>query len=134
MIKGHRMNLYKYKSLSDQTIDHLLDIIERNNLYFCHGKLLNDPFEGTIIGDKITQNLFQNSAILSLSRTNDNLLMWSHYAKSHYGFCFGFNHSKILESVNQNLNQLNESFLSHGNVLYSNTPPSVQKPLHQVDA
>lgn len=28
--------------------------------------------------------------ILSLTSKNDNLLMWSHYAASHYGFCVGF--------------------------------------------
>lgn len=31
------------------------------------------------------------SGILSVTPINDNILMWSHYANSHKGFCVGFN-------------------------------------------
>ncbi|HGY1053520.1 TPA: DUF2971 domain-containing protein, partial [Aeromonas salmonicida subsp. pectinolytica] len=40
---------------------------------------------------------------VSLSRNNTNILMWSHYADSHKGFCIGFsrqnNYFKVAESV-----------------------------------
>lgn len=41
---------------------------------------------GISIIDKINNNL----GILSLSKTKNNLLMWSHYADSHKGFVIGF--------------------------------------------
>lgn len=125
--------LYKYKGLSDKTTNHVIDLITEQ-LFFCHAKLLNDPYEGRIIGESMTQNLFQNTAVLSLSRTYDNLLMWSHYANSHYGFCFGFDNDKILESVNKDLDKLKEPFFEHGDVLYSSSMPKVTTSLANTTA
>lgn len=36
-----------------------------------------------------------NFGIFSLSRQCDNILMWSHYADSHKGFCVGFDKDKL---------------------------------------
>lgn len=36
------------------------------------------------------KELDKNFGIISLSAVWDNILMWSHYAKSHKGFCIGF--------------------------------------------
>ena len=35
--------------------------------------------------------------ILSLSKINNDVLMWSHYADNHKGFCIGFNLSKFMD-------------------------------------
>lgn len=35
--------------------------------------------------------------VFSLSKDNNNLLMWSHYADSHRGYCIGFDHKMLLE-------------------------------------
>lgn len=37
--------------------------------------------------------------IFSLSSKSDNLLMWSHYAKAHTGFCIGFCKYELFETV-----------------------------------
>jgi hypothetical protein len=89
------------------------------------GKLLNDPFEGQIIGDKHIQNLFQNAGVLSLSRVNDNLLMWSHYGNSHNGLCYGFDKNILIESIWKDVEPSGETFFDHGDVLYTNAPPNV---------
>lgn len=67
---------------------------------------------------------FQNSAlekeheiadkilgIISMSATWNNLLMWSHYAKDHTGYCVGFNENKLMNSG---------LFKSGGMVMYPN--------------
>jgi hypothetical protein len=36
--------------------------------------------------------------IISMSATWNNLLMWSHYAKEHKGYCVGFNENKMMNS------------------------------------
>lgn len=40
--------------------------------------------------EKFKEDNFKNFGILSLTSKKDNLLMWSHYANSHKGFCIGF--------------------------------------------
>lgn len=43
------------------------------------------------------QYVFHQKRIFSLSSIYDNILMWSHYANSHRGFCVGFNIKRIEE-------------------------------------
>lgn len=82
--------LYKYKSLSINTLSSLLD----NYLYFSSPKQLNDPFD--VASEKLEKNftdleLQKNDfKLFSLSQTNNNKLMWSHYAKEHTGICIGY--------------------------------------------
>jgi hypothetical protein len=38
-------------------------------------------------------------SICSLTRKNNDLLMWAHYAKSHTGFCIGFNKVELYKST-----------------------------------
>lgn len=40
-------------------------------------------------------NLLKNYGVCSLSSSRESILMWSHYADSHKGFCIGFNTSNI---------------------------------------
>lgn len=40
----------------------------------------------------------KNNGVFSLSPINDNLLLWSHYANSHTGFCVGFDSVKLFDS------------------------------------
>lgn len=44
-------------------------------------------------GSELIKTLGDKHGILSLSRTNKNLLMWSHYSSSHAGYVLGFNDS-----------------------------------------
>ncbi|MBN8678106.1 MAG: DUF2971 domain-containing protein [Chitinophagales bacterium] len=53
--------------------------------------------------------------ICSLTSKNDNLLMWSHYANSHKGFCIGFDKFELYETTQGMV----------GNISYSNTFPTM---------
>jgi hypothetical protein len=54
--------------------------------------------------------------ILSLSSRYDSILMWSHYAEFHKGFCIGFNETKLRES---------SMFGKGGPVVYNNEFPKI---------
>lgn len=53
--------------------------------------------------------------ICSLTSKNDNLLMWSHYANSHKGFCIGFDKFQLYETTQGMI----------GNISYSTTFPTI---------
>ena len=87
------MELYKYRGLNN--IEYALDLFIEQRLYAANFKNLNDPMEGRFVykkseltkaqlrmirGEKAKYN------IVSLSRTPDNMLMWSYYAEGHTGF------------------------------------------------
>ena len=59
---------------------------------------LSNPLK---LRDSILKNReksINNSGILCMSKSNDNLLMWSHYANAHAGVCLGFTpHEKSLQ-------------------------------------
>lgn len=79
--------LYKYLSLSENRINWLIDIIEKDHIFLSDGKEFNDPFDVSISekDEKIKkQNKFK---ILCLTSSYRNRLMWAHYADSHKGVC-----------------------------------------------
>lgn len=45
------------------------------------------------------ETFLNKEGILSLSERNDSILMWSHYANYHKGFCIGFNNSLGLDDL-----------------------------------
>jgi len=44
------------------------------------------------------EDLDQRMGVFSLSKHNDDILMWGHYAKSHKGYCLGFFTQELLKS------------------------------------
>ena len=105
--------LYKYRSLNARSLSILTD----DELYYANYRTLNDPFELAFEVDvtyradskkvkpeaidqlkrKIKSNIQScfrpNLGLLSLAARNDELLMWSHYAEGHTGFCLEFDTS-----------------------------------------
>ena len=78
--------LYKYRSLDN--FKNFIDIILKNRLYAAKYKDLNDPMEGQYyyrtgeLDRNIRDRLAEEKGELrlcSLSRVNNNELMWSHY-------------------------------------------------------
>lgn len=72
--------------LDEETVEHMLNYelqkIE-GNAYKLSKNINENPFKN--------QTKIKNSThILSLSRTNNNILMWSHYASNHEGVCLCF--------------------------------------------
>lgn len=105
-------DLYKYRKINHET----LGIFINGELYFSKAIEFNDPFdthlnmyesllafvrenakyelpEGTTIFQEICEQAAQelrNIGILSLSKNQKEILMWSHYADGHRGICLGF--------------------------------------------
>lgn len=94
MIK-ERTHYYKYRSMSN--LRYFLDILLHKRLYLASYSELNDPMEGAyrikngVKYDDSWLRLLRSEKndihICSLSKTYDNILMWSHYADSHKGCC-----------------------------------------------
>jgi len=98
---GQQMKLYKYVSTSAAKA-----ILSTRSIGFSRPSYFNDPFDTPIAMPVPTSNpidgLFahlgargkssiweENTAILSLTRTMTNMLMWAHYADSHQGVVLG---------------------------------------------
>ncbi|WP_439839487.1 DUF2971 domain-containing protein [Aeromonas caviae] len=114
--------LYKYyKSLE-------LDYFSNPSFKLSSARTLNDPFETVLASELLAtmetvidkkslsynavsrllgeeanlkdtyDTLFKMCGIVSLSETQHNLLMWSHYADQHKGLCIGY-HSNLLSKM-----------------------------------
>lgn len=88
--------LYKYKSL--QNFKFFVDIILKKRIYASKYKDLNDPMEGQYyyregeLKREIKEKILSKKneyRICSLSRINNNELMWSHYADGQRGVAVG---------------------------------------------
>jgi hypothetical protein len=87
---------YKYRSL--ENYKSFVDIILKNRLYAAPYKDLNDPMEGQYyyrhgeLNEKIRNKIRDEKGelrICSLSRVNNNELMWSHYTNGQRGVAIG---------------------------------------------
>ncbi len=82
--------LYKYQSFSMNSLSSLAN----DYLYFASPDKLNDPFD---VASKSLEKQFENLELdkqdfklCSLSKINNNKLMWSHYTNEHTGICVGY--------------------------------------------
>lgn len=94
-----KIKIEKFKKKYEEKIKSLLC---DNKIWFSKYEKLNDPYEvtGAYYNYKITaeknasmgrDNLNRSMVeILALTDSYKNLLMWSHYAKNHKGFCIEF--------------------------------------------
>lgn len=116
------MILYKYYSY-----DAGISALKNEKLGFRNPENFNDPFEFTVLsnissGDssqlrKTIDGLKKNVAVLSLSRTFDNPLMWAHYGQEHTGFVIGYE----VDGPFLNDKQYNIISAHEGDVLYTGT-------------
>lgn len=65
---------------------------------------------------EMQEELKNDIGIFSATIKNDNILMWSHYANAHTGFCFGFDTQKLMTAL---------TLESIGKVTYSENYPLV---------
>lgn len=102
--------LFKYRSIAEHSRKYTARIITENRIYYASPNQFNDPFDcqfsitmdGAPLNEyglskndelkalamsKLCEETNNEFAVLSLSKINDNLLMWSHYAESHTGIC-----------------------------------------------
>lgn len=100
-IKGIPKTIFKFFSNNENA----LDGIYKSYLYFSHYNSFNDPFDCNTLLIRIPykSNISVNPkyeedlkealnirGICCFSRNKDSILMWSHYANSHKGFCIEF--------------------------------------------
>lgn len=88
--------LYKYRGLDN--FKNLVDILLKNRLFAAKYKDLNDPMEGQYyyqtgeLNRNVRDKLLEEKGDLrlcSLSKINNNQLMWSHYANGQRGVAIG---------------------------------------------
>ncbi len=96
--------LFKYVPYSERS----LSILINKEIWCPKAKSLNDPFEfhfhltqDNINGIPIDKTSLENAiegakenAVICFSEVNDNILMWSHYAQGHTGFCIEFDRNE----------------------------------------
>ena len=111
------------KSFSEEQVK------EWNELAFCSccGNSLT-PLAGTQIKDAINkfEDYFMNLGILTLSEIQNNILMWSHYAKYHTGICIEI---KVPESEALTTVKYPESYptIKYSEVLLGHDPTDLIK-------
>ena len=123
------MKGYKYRGgigLSDKDgksiFERDINNIVNNQVYLPIKDELNDPTEGFYNDDAITSLLdtlkeysanvktqyngllekFNNVGVYSLSKNNDNELLWAYYASGHTGFSIEYDIDILKESLNHN--------------------------------
>lgn len=128
-------NLVLYKYMKHQIA---IKMLQNNEVCFTQPKYFNDPFEITAAypvsnSDNSTERRFHNQkssgkreslkenyAILSLTRSPLNPLMWAHYGQEHSGIVIGIDVNSAGFS-----NEENNTIPVHlGNVIYTNTKPN----------
>jgi hypothetical protein len=104
---------YKESDLSEENIFlKTIDVLKRKHSDWSIDKIHQEAFEnqreGLIFDKNYIQfrseerikNFNKTFGILSLTKESNNVLMWSHYASSHTGFCIGYD-TKMLWSQTQ---------------------------------
>ena len=110
-----RRQLFKYLDLRGA-----MAMLSRGNLQFTNSFYFNDPFDchpslidfssspSGLYGPEVTNmirethknkydRLRERTWICSLSKINDSLLMWSHYANNHKGICVELNMAHVIK-------------------------------------
>lgn len=76
---------------------------------------INDKVLQERYSDNVNKDIYKTFGIVSLASEPTNLLMWSHYANCHTGFCIGLDTKFIFKNFQPSLNQ----------VMYSDDIPKI---------
>lgn len=103
---GKPSTVFKYFG----TQSYNLEGLEKSYLYHSPFHFFNDPFdcclsllsfESKVKTDEIEfQKRLKDAGICCFSRKRDSILMWSHYAEKHQGFCLEFVTNIRLDGIN----------------------------------
>lgn len=89
MHMGDWKRLFRYRAPSEFTFADIGD----NCTWFSSYDALNDPFEGNYVNysdDLSVDALIRTLRAVCFSGSNDNLLLWAHYAANHAGLCLEY--------------------------------------------
>lgn len=90
-----------YNDPYDSKINIYFQVPDILNPEVTEDKVINMGYDPNLFSKKMPatkerlDEFYQNHRICCFSKLNNNLLMWSHYAESHTGFCLGFKPIKI---------------------------------------
>ena len=87
--------------------DYLKDLLKEKYAHLSREERRKKIASSIKIMEALLPDILQNSmkndlekrGITCFSEINNNLLMWSHYGKSHTGICIGFDFAKLYESI-----------------------------------
>jgi hypothetical protein len=90
----------KLLSKGKKSFDNLsVEIPHEGRVHLINKMMNEDPIHFQSWMNNLEADLIDNIVgILSFSHNWNNVLMWSHYAKNHEGYCIGFNEKKLRES------------------------------------
>lgn len=104
--------LYRYRKITDKTIDQEIAAITEKYLWFSTYKEMNDPMEGFFDPSsrfqkdsnyaRAARNIYYektNIGICCFSDTHDNELMWSHYTDNYSGICVGYAPQNLIDGL-----------------------------------
>lgn len=118
------MKLYKFRSL--ENFEFIADILINKKLYASKFDKLNDPMEGYYDNYQSSNSLIEkvndeinNIYITSLSRRNDNPILWAHYANEFKGICIEIETHTSTQFTVHNINYTKTKRII-GNSLFDN--------------
>ncbi|MBP6113930.1 MAG: DUF2971 domain-containing protein [Acinetobacter sp.] len=122
------MILYKYYGFESG-----IKALETGKVGFRVPLFFNDPFEVSTIlsrdGDTQINTVLANTAVLSLTRTPLNSLMWAHYGHEHKGFVIGYD----VDDEFFHCKETNLIPVRKGNMIYTRTKPVLSLTKSVVD-
>jgi len=106
--------LHRYRSLvrNAHAIDEEIESVLENYIYCADFSRMNDPMEGFYRPSKLLKGSADYRAILRditnsksdvgiacFSETDENVLMWTHYAGNYTGICISYSGSELLKGL-----------------------------------
>jgi len=91
--------LYRYRA---PTIDRLRDEIRTGLIWCSYSESLNDRFDGVAFSDCTSigkYKLKHKLAVPCFSESNDNPMMWAHYAQNSKGACLGYDRACLVQAI-----------------------------------
>lgn len=93
--------IYKYYSFNENSLSSLIN----KEIWMSSLSEFNDPFESLVtldLGHEAFHNLFtkyiSEKRVCCFSEHVNNILMWSHYADKHKGFCVGIDEAPFIKA------------------------------------
>ncbi len=126
------IRLYRYRSLtrSQTALDEEISAIKKNVLWCSPFKMMNDPMEGyfrpatALKGSSDYKecvarivDVKTKIGMACFSETNEDLLMWTHYAGNHTGVCLEYSTRNLIDGLSENV--------SLARMGYGDTPPLI---------
>lgn len=131
--------LYRYRAITDHTIERELAAISDSYIYCPRFSDMNDPMEGAhrfsigsiLRGSRETQDNVavarERLGIASLSEVHDHEPMWAHYAGNFSGICIMFSTKKLLAALNNDIDLIRMAYSEKPPTLLANRTSVVEK-------